>query len=79
MAGARADAAGNTRRSESSIMAKRYKLDDIMPAKRWAEISEDVPPEIWAIGPYREHLRQDLRHIKVMITPIKRKKRKSQK
>lgn len=57
-------------------MPQRYKLDDIRPAKRWAEISEDVPPEIWDTSSYREHLRQDLRHIQVLIMPIKRKPRK---
>lgn len=51
-------------------MALPYKLKDIEPVKCWAEISEDVPPQIWAIRPYREHLRQDLRHIRVMVTPI---------
>jgi hypothetical protein len=53
-----------------------YKIKDIEPAKRWAEISEDVPPQIWATSSYREHLRQDLRHIKVMIVPVKPKPRK---
>jgi hypothetical protein len=57
-------------------MATRYKLKDIEPAKRWAEISEDVPPQIWDTSSYREHLRQDLRHIKVLIVPIKPKPRK---
>jgi hypothetical protein len=60
-------------------MAQRYKIDDIEPAKRWAEISEDVPPQIWGTNYWREHLRQDLRHIRVMITPIKRKPRKKAK
>lgn len=54
----------------------RYKIKDIEPQKAWAEISEDVPPQIWAVGPYRDHLRQDLRHIRVMVTPIKPKPRK---
>jgi hypothetical protein len=54
-------------------MTMRYKLADIRPVKRWAEISEDVPPEIWDMSCYREHLRQDLRHIKVIVTPIQRK------
>jgi hypothetical protein len=57
-------------------MARPYKLKDIAPAKRWAEISEDVPPEIWDTSSYREHLRQDLRHIRVTITPVQRKPRK---
>jgi len=54
-------------------MATRYRLRDIEPAKWWAEISEDVPPQIWACGPYREHLRQDLRHIRVTVMPVVRK------
>jgi hypothetical protein len=57
-------------------MAPRYKLKEIEPVKFWAEISEDVPPSIWTVGPYREHLRQDLRHIRVMVTPIRPKPRK---
>jgi hypothetical protein len=56
-------------------MAK-LKLKDVEPAKAWAEISEDVPPQIWATAWYRKHLRQDLRHIRVMITPIRPKPRK---
>ena len=49
------------------------------PAKMYAAISEDVPPQIYEVGFYREHMeRQDLRHIRVMVTPIIRK-RKSRK
>lgn len=55
-------------------MAMPYKLKEIRPEKRWAEISEDVPPQIWDTSSYRENLRQDLRHIRVMITPIIRKR-----
>lgn len=57
-------------------MARAYKLKDIVPAKWWAEISEDAPPQIWGVSSYREVLRQDLRHIRVMVTPIMRKPRK---
>ena len=35
----------------------------------WAEISEDIPPQIWSIASYRDDLRQDLRHIRVKIIP----------
>lgn len=42
---------------------------DAEPTVWWAEISEDIPPQIWAVGPYREHLRQDLRHIRVSVIP----------
>lgn len=51
----------------------RYRLKDIEPVKMWAAISEDVPPQIWDLGHYRENIRDDLRHIRVMVTPIIRK------
>ncbi len=44
------------------------------PTTMWAAISEDIPPEIYEVGFYREHMtRQDLRHIKVKVIPVKRK------
>lgn len=44
------------------------------PTTWWAYISEDNPPQIWGVSPYREHLeRQDLRHIRVRIVPVIRK------
>lgn len=54
----------------------RSKIKGAEPAKRWAELSEDVPPQIWGVSSYREHLRQDLRHVRVIVTPVKRKPRK---
>lgn len=41
--------------------------------KAWAAISEDVPPEIYEVAFWRVSLRQDLRHMRVMVTPIIRK------
>jgi hypothetical protein len=52
------------------------KLKDLKPAKAWAGVSEDVPPEIWQVEWYRENLQSNLRHIRVMVTPIVRKPRK---
>lgn len=47
------------------------------PAKAWAAISEDVPPQIYEVGWRKEHLeRQDLRHIRVMVVPVLRKRGK---
>jgi hypothetical protein len=46
------------------------KLRDLKPAKAWAAVSYDTPPQIWAIDWYREHLQSNLRHIRVMVTPI---------
>lgn len=41
----------------------------------WAAISEDVPPQIYEVGFHRKHMhRQDLRHIKVRVVPIKKKR-----
>lgn len=51
-------------------MNRSSKLKDLKPTKAWAAVSEDVPPEIWAVEWYREHLQQNLRHIRVMVTPI---------
>lgn len=45
----------------------------------WAEASYDTPPEIWKVGWYREHLQSNLRHIRVMVTPIEKKPRKAAK
>ena len=51
---------------------------ETQPAKAWAAISEDAPPVIYDVAWWREHLRADLRHIRVMIVPIaKKQKRKS--
>jgi hypothetical protein len=48
-----------------------------VPTKAWAAISEDVPPQIYEVGWYQENLeRQDLRHIRVMVTPIIRKRKR---
>lgn len=55
------------------------KLKDLKPTKAWAAVSEDVPPEIWQVEWYREHLQSNLRHIRVMVTPIARKPRKARK
>lgn len=42
----------------------------------WAQISDDVPPEIWGIAFHRDGLdRKDLRHIRVKIIPVKRQKK----
>lgn len=38
-------------------------------AEAWAEISQDIPPQIWNVAFYRSELRQDLRHIRVKIIP----------
>lgn len=53
-------------------MAKR---ETIEPVEMWAEVSEDSPPQIWDVAHYRENLRDDLRHIRVIVKPIPRKKR----
>jgi hypothetical protein len=46
-----------------------------VPTKAWAAISEDVPPNIYEVAWYRENLRSDLRHIRVVVIPdIKKKK-----
>ena len=50
------------------------KLKDLKPAKMWAAISYDTPPEIWETAFYREHLQSNLRHIRVTVAPIERKK-----
>ena len=49
-----------------------------VPQKAYAAISEDVPPQIYEVAFYPEHLEcQDLRHIPVMIIPdLKRRKRR---
>lgn len=51
------------------------KIKDVKTAKAWAEISEDIPPQIWNVAWYREHLRQDLRHIRVTVAPVRRAKK----
>ena len=47
------------------------------PTTMWASVSDDEPPEIWAVDFYREGLQSNLRHIRVTVTPIipKRKTR----
>jgi hypothetical protein len=48
-----------------------------VPTKAWAAISEDVPPNIYEVAWWREHLRRDLRHIRVVVIPdIKKKPRR---
>lgn len=52
----------------------RSKLKDIKPTMAWAEVSEDIPPDIWRVHWYKDQLRDDLRKIRVKIIPIKRKR-----
>jgi hypothetical protein len=52
------------------------KLKDLKPAKMWAAVSYDTPPEIWSTSFYRVHLQDNLRHIRVMVTPVLPKPRK---
>jgi hypothetical protein len=52
-------------------MNKLSRLKDIKPVKAWAEVSEDVPPEIWRVHWYKDQLRPDLRKIRVLVTPLK--------
>ena len=42
---------------------------DTEATEAWAEISQDIPPQIWNVAFYRSELRQDLRHIRVSIIP----------
>jgi len=50
-----------------------------VPARMWAAITEDAPPLIEEVAHYKPHLkRQDLRHIRVMVTPDLPKRRKPQ-
>lgn len=48
-------------------------LKDLKPKTMWAAVSYDTPPEIWEVGFYREHLQSNLRHIRVTVTPIRKK------
>lgn len=57
-------------------MNRASKLKDVKPVRAWAEVSEDVPPEIWRVHWYKNQLRDDLRKIRVMVTPIQRKRSK---
>lgn len=62
-------------------MAREFpnsKLKDLKPTRMWAAVSYDTPPEIWETAFYRQHLQDNLRHIRVMVTPIVRKPRKKQ-
>lgn len=54
-------------------------LKTIKPIRMWAEISGDRPPQIWDVAFYREALRQDLRHVRVLVTPIQRRPAKRRK
>lgn len=49
----------------------------VRPTTWWTAISDDVPPEIYDVGPYKEHLQSNLRTIRVRITPIRKKKREA--
>lgn len=53
-------------------------LKTIKPVKMWAEISKDRPPQIWDVAFYREALRPDLPHVRVLVTPIPRRPAKRQ-
>lgn len=48
----------------------KSKLRDLKPTKAWAAVSYDTPPEIWQVAWYRENLQSNLRHIRVMVTPL---------
>jgi hypothetical protein len=58
-------------------MSGLSKLKDIKPTTAWAEVSEDVPPEIWRVHWYKDQLRADLRKIRVNVIPIRRKRAKA--
>jgi len=46
-----------------------------LPGKAWAAISEDDPPQIYEVEWHKKHLRDDLRHIRVMVVPMVRKRK----
>jgi hypothetical protein len=58
-------------------MNRASRVKDVKPAKAWAAISEDVPPEIWGVHWYKSELQSNLRKIRVLVTPIRRKRAKS--
>ena len=58
------------------MIPRASKVKDIKPCKAWAEISNDVPPEIWQVHWYKDQLRDDLRKIRVWIKPINKRKKK---
>jgi hypothetical protein len=53
------------------------KVKDVKAMKAWAAISEDVPPKIWDVHWYKSELQDNLRKIRVLVTPIRRKRAKS--
>lgn len=66
-------------RSNPMPKTAKRKTVKILPVKAWAEISRDVPPSIWSVAYWREHLRQDLRHIRVEIRPLSPKPKPAKK
>lgn len=63
-------------------MAREYpnsKLKDLKPARMWASVSFDEPPTIQSTSWYRQHLQNNLRHIRVDVVPVKRKPAKKAK
>ena len=53
------------------------KLATLKPVKAWAAVSYDVPPQIWEVGWYKDQLQSNLRKIRVLVTPIRRKPRRT--
>ncbi len=51
-------------------------LKDLKPVKAWAAVSYDDPPQVWEVGWYKDQLQSNLRKVRVMVTPIKRKNAK---
>lgn len=56
-------------------MNRISKIKDVKPVAMWAAISEDVPPQIWEVGFYKENMQSNLRKIRVVVAPKPRKKR----
>ncbi len=52
------------------------KVKDIKPAKAWAAVSNDVPPEMWHMHWYKDQLPDYLRKVRILVTPIKRRRHK---
>jgi hypothetical protein len=57
-------------------MNRSSKIKDTKPVKMWAAISEDVPPQIWEVGFYKDQMQSNLRKIRVTVAPVLPKRKR---
>lgn len=59
--------------STGALMAKRKPR--VASSLAWADVSLDRPPRMVHVSWYREHLQSNLKHIRVRVVPVRKRKK----